>query len=168
MIVVTPEEFSNVWRQLFDLLIQKAKHFGLDQSAAEDVVQDIAIEAIRKLPCFTDSEHLKNWAKKVVRFRASRKLPETPIFLGTEIERFPSEQPEILHLSPVLRFIRGVLQQLPVRQREVLERVNAGESSEQIGRAMNIHPSSVRSLKRYALSVIKSKVQQFEDGNKES
>jgi DNA-binding NarL/FixJ family response regulator len=60
------------------------------------------------------------------------------------------------------------LEQLPLRQREVLERMNAGESSEQIGKAMNITPTSVRSLKRFALSAIKLKVQQFEDGNKES
>ena len=65
--------------------------------------------------------------------------------------------------SPLNQVIRDAVEQLPTRQREVLERFSAGETSANIAKALSIMPTTVRSLKRFALAVIEAKVLEYED-----
>jgi DNA-binding NarL/FixJ family response regulator len=65
--------------------------------------------------------------------------------------------------GPLIQVIRRAVEQLPTRQREVLERFSAGETSANIAKALNIMPTTVRSLKRFALAVIEAKVLEYED-----
>lgn len=161
--MVTLAEFSIEWERLFGVLVRKAKLFGLDQSTAEDIVQDVAIEAIAKLSTFEDQVHLMRWAQKVVRFRSLDQLAGMPLFLGDGSDLVSKDSENEFVESPLNQVIRDALEQLPARQREVLERFSAGETSANIAKALSIMPTTVRSLKRFALAVIEAKVLEYED-----
>ena len=167
--MVTLAEFSIEWERLFGVLVRKAKSFGLDQSTAEDIVQDVAIEAIAKLSTFEDQVHLMRWAQKVVRFRSLDQLAGMPLFLGDGSDLVSRDsanefvESPLNQFSPLNQVIRDAVEQLPTRQREVLERFSAGETSANIAKALSIMPTTVRSLKRFALAVIEAKVLEYED-----
>ncbi len=161
--MVTLAEFSIEWERLFGVLVRKAKSFGLDQSTAEDIVQDVAIEAIAKLSTFEDQVHLMRWAQKVVRFRSLDQLAGMPLFLGDGSDLVSKDSENEFVESPLNQVIRDAVEQLPTRQREVLERFSAGETSANIAKALSIMPTTVRSLKRFALAVIEAKVLEYED-----
>ena len=161
--MVTLAEFSSEWERLFGVLVRKAKSFGLDQSTAEDIVQDVAIEAIAKLSTFEDQVHLLRWAQKVVRFRSLDQLAGLPNLLGDGSDVLSKDSANESVEGPLIQVIRRAVEQLPTRQREVLERFSAGETSANIAKALNIMPTTVRSLKRFALAVIEAKVLEYED-----
>ncbi len=150
-------DLSQAWGEYFDLFVRTAERFGLGTAAAEDVIQDLAIEAIGRESNFKDEEHFKLWALRVIRHRAIDYLTSNlPINLGSQSEQLPAAETTHKEPSEYVEFIRGIMEKLPPRQLELVERLQAGESTRQIASAMQITQASARSLKRHAMNFIRS------------
>lgn len=145
--------------EAFNDFITQAKRLGLDESSAEDVVQDIAIEAMHKLERFSDSSHFRKWAHTTLRFRCmdyfAERIAVRFCALSSESAAVEPGASTVKHWE---RDVRDCIENLPTRQREVLERLAAGESPGEIAEAIKIDISTVRSLKRHALSNVKSQL----------
>ena len=154
-------DLNQIWENYFELFVSQAQRFGLGSAAAEDVIQDLAIEAIKRKSKFQSEDHFKHWALRVIRHRAIDHLAENlPINLGNASKRLPQVEP-IEGRSEFTEFIREVVAKLPPRQLELVERVQAGQSTSEIAAAMQIAPASARSLKRHAMNFIRVHCEHF-------
>ena len=150
-------DLSQTWENYFDLFVRTAQKHGLGTAAAEDVIQDLAIEALGRAAAFKNEDHFKHWALGVIRYRAIDYLTSNlPINLGSQDEQLPAAEAVTTNNLEFIEFIRSVMQRLPPRQLEVVERLQAGESNLQIASEMQITPSTARSLKRHAMNFIRS------------
>lgn len=163
--VLTFDEFTTLWKNIFDELIQRARRLGLPHSLAEDVVQDTAIEAIQRIlknKGFNDAGHFTKWAYVTLRFRCLDYLATNRwgLPIGDVAQAATGEYSG--DSQQVSEILREIIAKLPDRQREVVERIAANESTESIASAMDISEATVRSLKRLAKEKIQSELAVFE------
>lgn len=155
-------DLNQIWENNFELFVRRAKRFGLGTSAAEDVIQDLAIEAIKRKSKFQDGEHFRHWALRVIRHRAIDYLAKNlPVPLGNASEQLPATESPPVWDSELTEFIRGAIEKLPSRQRELIERIQAGQSTSEIAKEMQIATASARSLKRHAMNFIRVHCEHF-------
>lgn len=152
-------DFSQIWEEDHDLFIRQARRFGLSHVGAEDVVQDLAIEALGRRSRFRDRQHFRNWALHVIKYRAIDWLAGNALItLGEGVDGIPATARASQERSLLDEQVRRFIDQIPHRQKEVLEKLAAGISVAEVGKEMGIGPNTVRSLKRHALAFIREKM----------
>jgi RNA polymerase sigma-70 factor (ECF subfamily) len=137
----------------------------VDAAQAQDLTQEVLIEAWKSLHRFNNQCQLATWLCSILlhRHKSARRrarwrsllLPFAPAEQASELERVRDCAPapdQAAQLSERSRLILESLDRLPVRQREVVFlRFYAGESLEGIAGALQCSPGTVKSRLFHAL-----------------
>ena len=165
----------------FDVLIQryKAKVFTTiylivkDRSIAEDLFQDVMIKVVRMIRAGKYNEEGKflPWVVRIARNLAIdhfRKVQRNPIQRESEdydifntVQRAEGSSEEKIIREENARYIRGLIQKLPDKQREVLiMRSYADLSFKEIASITNVSINTALGRMRYALLNLKKLAQE--------
>ena len=148
--VAEHKEFARWWVKAEPVLFRLASYYVRSPDAARELVQDIAVLALRNLTRFTSDKEFYSWANArlhwlaldELRIRKSRHPgPGRPTPQFTE----PRQEQDLL-----IRELLGFIEKLPSRQREALLGMLEGKPNETIARNLEISEATVRSLQRFA------------------
>lgn len=144
-------EFVSWWVAVEPELLRTARRYNIKAEAARDVVQDVAVIAIRDHEKFTNQHDFQKWVHARLHWllldeaRANRaRTVETSD--ATLDHSIPPTQEEDLIISEIWRLVN----QLPKRQRAAIIGMLEGRSPTTIARELNVEVATVRSLQRYA------------------
>jgi RNA polymerase sigma-70 factor, ECF subfamily len=119
-----------------------------DRTLAEDILQDVAVLAIRKAAEIDDVEHLDRWLRQTARYRASyelRKRDHRPRLLGEEVLDLLDrswEQFDRSASSDMLAAVPGCLEKLSPYARQLVrhrfeDNLTGRQIADRIGRNLN-------------------------------
>ena len=145
-------DFAQWWVELEPEMLRAARRYGSSINDPDDVVQDLAVLALKHDYKFSEKEDFKRWAFARIhwllldRLRARRgvsveMLPELTLPEG------PNQEKEVI-ADEILQLVRT----LPKRQLNVIWRTIQGHSVESIAKEMGISEATVRSLRRFGRS----------------
>lgn len=140
------------WKKNESLLLSIArKSYSIPEDIAAELVQEVAILVLRKLPpTVTNEDIFKSWVKTTLRHRIIdwfRKNRKSSIYLERIIEpSVNSNQEGVLLYKEILETI----DRLPPVQKAVLQMVATGKSFKKIAEELQMSVTTVRSNLRYA------------------
>lgn len=151
--------FARWWVQVFPRLLMRATWLTGSRDVALDLVQDLAVLALRRLrdPGFPTEVEFQQWAYQRLRWlfldlqRSRGRRPVLQQLDSDDIGQWAAPRQEGRALVGELS--RRV-ELLPPRQRAVLEEVLLGYSTEEIARKLGIKQATVRSSLRHARSFL--------------
>jgi RNA polymerase sigma factor (sigma-70 family) len=146
------QEFARWWVELEPELLRAARRYGGAAGDPQDVVQDLAVLAIKNYPRFSQKEDFRRWAFARIHWllldglRARKALSvKEPSDLALGVS--PNQEPEVLG-HEIMELVRT----LPKRQLKVILLTIQGHSVEAIAKEMKISRPTVRSLRRFGRS----------------
>ncbi len=159
--VPTRSEFITWWVDLEPDLLRMARGLGV-RDASQDIVQDVAVLALRNYERFSEPTDFKKWARaRTYWFSLNHLTKHKPgVDLDTVLAVLgvgPSQE-----LDAVAIELREHIVKLPTRQRECIERSLRGESPNDIARELGIDTATVRSLLRFARRTLFRRMQEGE------
>jgi RNA polymerase sigma factor (sigma-70 family) len=142
------QEFGEWWVDIEPELLNAARRYGGAAGDPKDVVQDLAVLAVKNYRKFSERDEFRRWAfarlhwllLDGIRSRKRGLGDSSDMILATE----PSQENE-LFAREMLELVRT----LPKRQLKVISRTIQGQSVEDIAKEMNIAQPTVRSLRRF-------------------
>lgn len=143
-------EFIQWWAKTEPDLLRMARSFGLRETA-EDVVQDVAIIAIKQRQRFSEFTEFRKWARARTYWLSLDQLA-TQAKKGTSLDAVIStaavgpEQEQMASMGELWEHI----QKLPPKQREVIRRSLHGQSVEDMAGGLGVASATIRSLLRFA------------------
>ena len=146
-------DFGTWWSAISPRLLKSAKARVRGSVDAEDLVQEVALIALRRGGTFASSEDLLKWSFTVLhsrlidRVRSEKRRGERLSILGRLLPK--AFQPNY-ERSIDAGYLREAVTGLPPRQKEIMQRFLNGDSTEEIARDLGITEATVRSLKRFA------------------
>lgn len=158
-------------RRIFSSIVIVVK----DQQLAEDIFQDTFVKVIQTLKRGQYSEEGKflPWTIRIARnliidhFRRAKKMPPMPVYVneeGEEISVFNSlaaDDDQSAELSGLKKNIRGLINELPNDQREVvLMRIYYDMSFKEISDFTNVSINTALGRMRYALFNLKKMIEE--------
>ena len=159
--VATRTQLRTWWIQIEARLLALAGRLVKDPHLAQDVVQDVALEAIswemdEHQTAFSSAEHLERWAFRRTYWRSFDRLGSKPF---APLESDVSDKSQIAPEEQVIQdqtvaHIREIVHDLPERQRAVIEGLLQGKTHKELAGELSISEDTVRSLKRYAIGFI--------------
>lgn len=148
------EEFKEWWVSIYPRLLARAGRLA-GASEAPDIVQDVAILALRKLKRaerrpFPSQQDFNHWAYSCVRYRALDRL--RAFSRGTELlEEAKHPQDPVQYKRVVLRgTLLKALGNLTDRQRMVVRGFVGGKTTREIAEELGVEEATVRSVRRFA------------------
>jgi len=132
-----------------DHYLARAYSVVRDFDLAEDVVQEVCVEAIRHREQIDDEPHLRNWLRQAVRFRAIdalRRRSSSPLLFDTDvlglIDDEWDDRDEHGGDRPSLQALRDCLDELTPHAREIVElrygqNIKGRALAERLGRKPN-------------------------------
>jgi RNA polymerase sigma-70 factor, ECF subfamily len=159
--------FEEIYRGCFDRVYALAYSLLGDEHAAEDVVQETFLAALRALPRFRPQPGVPfvAWLLRIARNGALMRLRATsrltvlePEVLAERLEqRASSPATEAADQSDIGRALAGI----PARQQQVLLlRFTFDLSAADVARVMNTTPAGVRQLQRRALASLRERIRE--------
>jgi RNA polymerase sigma-70 factor (ECF subfamily) len=159
-VATTSLAFADVYREHFDFVWRSARALGVEESAADDVVQEIFVVVHRCLPEFEGRSKLRTWLSgivlNVVRHHRRSVVRRSPHQLagarGEDPETLPTEarSPQAnAEFAEGARLLSRLLDTLDDDKREVLvlaelEEMTVPEISEALGLKLNTAYSRLR------------------------
>lgn len=150
-----PEAFAHLYRRyVTDVYRYCLRRFG-DRETAEDVTSQVFLNAYRALPS-VGNKPFRAWLftiahNAVVDAHRRAGPPSTSLDVFDDWED-PAETPEGIAIHQENRdLVRAVLEQLPKRDREVMELRLAGLDGNEISRVLHCSPGAVRAAHHRAL-----------------
>ncbi len=149
--VIHWQEFGQWWAESEPELLGAARRQGIDPDNSRDVVQDLAVLAIKNYQRFSEKEEFRRWAFARLhwlildRFRLAQRAAggsadvEVPVDAKQENETLVREMLELVGT-------------LPTRQRQVMMMTIQGHSPAAIAAKLGITGATVRSLRRFGRS----------------
>lgn len=147
------QQFGQWWVELEPELLRAARRYGASAGEPQDIVQDLAVMAIKNYARFSEREEFRRWALARIhwllldgirsRQGVSVEDVSTALIVGSE----PNQESEVL-AHEMLELVRA----LPKRQLKVILRTIQGYSAKAIATEMKITESTVRSLRRFGRS----------------
>ena len=158
------KEFEKWWIETEPRLLHTARQYTSSLEDAQDVVQQIAVVAIKKLDSFGSIEEFRGWAYSRARWRAIDQLRKSirhePLEASVELGTNPIQEQSVI-IADVLQLVA----QLPRRQQEVMTSIIEGQTDSQIAKKLQITEPSVRSLKRFARAKLTTLLSTMEGGD---
>jgi RNA polymerase sigma-70 factor (ECF subfamily) len=145
------DEFAHWWVATEPGLLRAARKYNLSPEGAKDIVQDVAVLAIRNCDRFTSMYDFQHWAFARLHwllldeFRSLRRRPRELIAATAERSVPPAQEQDLLILD-----IWRLIEQLPERQQAALIGMIEGRSPAYIARELNVKEATIRSLQRHA------------------
>ena len=142
-------EFTQWWVALEPELL-RATRSKVSREDGQDLVQDLAILAVKNHERFTNREEFRRWAYARLhwlildQFRAPQNKLRAPTEATQEQSVPPGQEEELIY--------QDLISKLPEHQQIVLKGMLEGMSNTQIAQRLNIKEPSVRSLLRFARS----------------
>ncbi len=141
------------------LLFYLAKLLG-ETHRAEDVLQEVWLDAWRALPRLADAGAWRAWLYRIARDRASRELRKKRLAIGGIDEQELTSEPDDDLTAEELALVRAAIDKLPAEQREaVLLKYVEGMSYEEIAAVTACRVGTVRSRLHYAKATLKQLLQ---------
>jgi RNA polymerase sigma factor (sigma-70 family) len=148
--VLGHSEFIQWWAETEPDLLRMARSFGLRETA-EDVVQDVAIIALKQRQRFSELTEFRKWARARTYWLSLDQLA-AQAKKGTSLDAVISsaavgpEQEQMATMAELWEHI----QKLPPKQREVMGRSLHGQSVEEMAGGLAVASATIRSLLRFA------------------
>lgn len=141
------------------LLFYLAKLLG-QTHRAEDVLQEVWLDAWRGLPRLAEAGAWRVWLYRIARDRANRELRRRRLPTSqVETLEIASEPAEAELTADELALVRGAIDKLPAEQREtVMLRYVEGMSYEEIAAVAGCQLGTVRSRLHYAKQTLKEQL----------
>jgi RNA polymerase sigma factor (sigma-70 family) len=145
------EVFTQWWVEVEPSLLRVSRRYGKSSEDAQDIVQDLAILAVKNWKRFTGIEEFRRWAYARLHWLALDQLRgqkhkfHAPLESTNEQSVAAAQEQEL-----IVHEILNLISKLPERQQVVLKRMFEGSSTLEIAEVLNIKESTVRSLQRFA------------------
>ena len=146
------EPLAAWWVAAEPFLHRASRRYSITVQAREDLIQDVAVLALRQPPSrWPSAEEFRRWALArlhwlmldyVMAARQSRLMPLAP----ERVVPHAAEQESRVVAIDLL----GLIARLPPRQAIVLSGLAAGRSAEELAAALEVSPATIRSLARFA------------------
>jgi RNA polymerase sigma-70 factor (ECF subfamily) len=166
---MTDLTFDSVYAELFAFVWRTARRLGVNESALDDVCQEVFVAVHRGLPTFEGRASLKTWvfgilqnSIKTHRRTMARKSPSLRSPFGTidaDLVGSPEDNPyELVSSAQALRLAHEVLQSMGDDKREVfvlveLEQWSVADAAEALGANVNtVHARLRAARKEFALA----------------
>lgn len=160
------EGFIEWWTKLEPSLLRVARWHLRSDEGAQDVVQDVAVLALRNADRFADAGEFQKWAYARLHWLV---LGRRRAFGATKQGKMKAldevSEPWALPTQLNTTIIGDLISKLPVRQRAVLERTLEGASDREIAETLNVDEATVRSLRRFARKRMSMLLQGLEKEN---
>jgi len=145
-----------------NLLRAARRHFP-SSDTSQDVVQDVAVLAIRNAHRFKDSGEFQKWAYARLRWLVLDQLQASASAQRGKPKALDEiSEPWVLPTQLNATIISELISKLPLRQRIVLQKTVEGASDKEIAASLNINDATVRSLRRFA----RKRMSDFLEGSK--
>lgn len=146
--------FSGLVERFYDRIYRWALVRTGDRDTADDATQEVLIRLHRGLGGFRESSRFETWLYTVVRNTCeevrrkqerARRLKRRFEVLGGASGRTEADAFDRAHAREFRRLVRGYLDDLPDRQREVFDLVDLqGHAPAEVARMMGLEPVTVR------------------------
>lgn len=153
------EAFETWWVQTYPRVLATLLRAGASQDQAEDVLQDVAILALRASETlgFRDKESFEQWLYRHarwkfldhLRFGSRMRQPDVGATTGAD-SATPFQEPDQETKVMLSRVLDTALRRLPQRQLTVMRLYLLGFSSQEIAEQLAISPATARSHLRFA------------------
>jgi RNA polymerase sigma factor (sigma-70 family) len=157
--VPTRSEFIAWWARTEPDLLRIARSLGL-RDAAQDVVQDVAVLALMRYQRFSDVAEFGKWARARTRWFSLDQLTKSKSEVDLDAILATAGVMAMQEPNATAAELRKLIEKLPARQRETVERSLRGQSPSEIGNDLGIDPSTVRSLLRFARRTLFRRMQE--------
>lgn len=145
------QEFGEWWVEIEPELLKAARRYGGAAGDPKDVVQDLAVLAVKNYRKFSKRDEFRRWALARlhwllldgIRARKGILTDSSNLILASQ-----ANQENELFAREMLELVRT----LPKRQLKVILRTIQGETVENIAKEMKIAQPTVRSLRRFGRS----------------
>jgi RNA polymerase sigma-70 factor, ECF subfamily len=152
-------DFAAIVRLHQSMVFSIAQHFLADQSAAEELAQDVFLQLHATLPTLKSEDHVKFWLRKVTAHRCidyQRRRRISQISLEDAPEPVASTRSGDLFLE---RRVRQLIATLPEKPRMVvILRYQEDMSPEDIAEALAIPLATVKSHLQRSLAMLREKM----------
>lgn len=130
--------------------------FRLDQSAAEDVFQDVFTRAFRRLDTLEDPESLQPWLAQTTRRAAIDRLRRARPQVDVDaLAEAGADDPALEHIEQAM-LVRRALEELPEHYREVVDRFFIRDQSyHAIADELGLAPGTIASRISRGLSMLR-------------
>jgi RNA polymerase sigma-70 factor (ECF subfamily) len=157
------EQFESIVRAHQAMLYRIAFNFFRNGHIAEEIVQDVLLQLFERDPKITSGEHLQAWLCRAVTHRCIDTARRRSTQMEVQLEEMPDLPCELAESDPLLdERIRMLLALLPETQRlVVILRFGEDMDSEEIGVALDMPSSTVRSHLQRALARLREKAPQL-------
>jgi RNA polymerase sigma-70 factor, ECF subfamily len=156
------DAFGKVYDLFFDQVYRYAS-FRVPSEVAEDLVADIFVKAWEKLHTYTQQKNVPfaAWLFRIARYtvidsyRVQQVLEEVPEEME-DTDTFNRAETRVKRRH-LLTMVRGAMQELPAKHREVLELSFMAElPNSEVARVLKMREGAVRTLKSRALKKLES------------
>lgn len=126
---------------------------------AEDVLQEVWLDAWRALPRLAEAGAWRIWLYRIARDRAHRELRKKRLVIDGLDDELLAHEPDDQLSAEELSLVRTAIDKLPAEQREaVLLRYVEGMSYEEIAAVAGCQLGTVRSRLHYAKQALKEQL----------
>jgi RNA polymerase sigma factor (sigma-70 family) len=145
-------DFARWWVELEPELLRAARKYGSSVSDPDDVVQDLAVLAVKQHRRFSEKEDFRRWAFARIhwllldRLRSRRGI-SMELLPDVALPSGPNQEKEVV-ADEILELVKS----LPKRQLRVIWRTIQGYPVDAIANEMGISEATVRSLRRFGRS----------------
>src|SRR5882762_5338411 len=145
-------DFAQWGVELEPEMLRAARRYGSSINDRDDVVQDVALLALKRHDKFSEKEDFRRWAFARIhwllldRLRARRGV-SVEVLPELTLPEAPNQEKEVI-ADEILKLVRT----LPKRQLEVIWGTIQGHPVKAIAKEMGISEATVRSLKRFGRS----------------
>lgn len=158
MLPVKPQDeaFETWWVQTYPRLLATVIRWGASQDQAEDILQDVAVLALRasEKQELQDEESFKQWLYRHTRWKFMDHLRRRSRQRRADAEdstgATPFQGPDQETVARLKRVLDTALHRLPERQLTVMRLALLGFSSQEIAERLEIKPATARSHLRFA------------------
>jgi RNA polymerase sigma factor (sigma-70 family) len=148
--VVQREEFSKWWAEIEPSLLRIASHYTASSNAARDLVQDVAVLALRNASRFATADDLYRWTRPRVRWLMLDQLKkQQPLLLDEDVEQIAGQSTAV-DQGLIIRDTMRSIAKLPAQQQAALRGMLEGRSTQEIAKDLQVTEATVRSLQRFA------------------
>lgn len=153
------DDFESLVQRHQAMLYRIAFNFFRNVHVAEEVVQDVFLKLYELRETIQSPEHLSTWLRRAVTHRCIDVRRLGSMQKESQLDELPEIADELPEADPLLtERLRRLVASLPEKQRMiVILRYGEDMDSDEIGAALDMPPSTVRSYLQRALVLLREK-----------
>lgn len=158
-----PDRFRELYMRNYKALVMYALKMVEDESAAEDVVQDVFSEIWEEQRDFKDETHMRSYLYLCVRNRVTDKLRhnvvETKYAEQMKIMMRDTHAVDNAMLEEQVYYrLFEAIDELPEKQRAIFTHLMEGKKNTEIAEIMNVTINTIKTQKRHGMETLRKKL----------